>query len=146
MCSKASDATLPARYPVAAVVALFLEFPELSARSAPKIRRHHAPTSRAQLSWGLGHVSSERAGRRIRVAGGRRRSVEAEGRESPLFIGEEPSLTVETPRTMASDPLVEGVDGVATVHLKAEDVVRHELVSRIVTAYDGADGQAKGDD
>lgn len=41
---------------------------------------------------------------------------------------------------------LEGVDGVATVHLKAEDVVRHELVSRIVTAYDAADGRAKGDD
>ena len=41
---------------------------------------------------------------------------------------------------------LEGVDGVATVRLKAEDVVRHELVSRIVTAYDGADGRAKGDD
>ena len=41
---------------------------------------------------------------------------------------------------------LEDVDGVVTVRLKAEDVVRHELVSRIVTAYDGADGRAKGDD
>ncbi|PPR10762.1 MAG: PhoH-like protein [Alphaproteobacteria bacterium MarineAlpha11_Bin1] len=34
---------------------------------------------------------------------------------------------------------LEGVDGVASVHLSADDVVRHELVSRIVNAYDAAD-------
>lgn len=37
---------------------------------------------------------------------------------------------------------LEGVDDVAAVHLDAEDVVRHELVSRIVRAYDSN----KGDD
>ena len=34
---------------------------------------------------------------------------------------------------------LEGVDGVLTVHLDAADVVRHELVSRIVNAYDAAE-------
>ena len=37
---------------------------------------------------------------------------------------------------------LDGVDGVAAVHLNAEDVVRHELVSRIVSAYDAAEGRA----
>ena len=37
---------------------------------------------------------------------------------------------------------LDGVDGVATVHLGAEDVVRHELVSRIVNAYHAVE---KGD-
>ena len=41
---------------------------------------------------------------------------------------------------------LDGVDGVTAVHLRAEDVVRHELVSRIVSAYDAADGRADGDD
>jgi len=34
---------------------------------------------------------------------------------------------------------LEGLDGVKTIRMTAEDVVRHELVSRIVIAYDAAD-------
>ena len=36
--------------------------------------------------------------------------------------------------------------GVATVQLLAKDVVRHELVSRIVSAYDAAHSRARGND
>ena len=39
-----------------------------------------------------------------------------------------------------------GIDGVAAEHLNAKDVVRHELVSRIVNAYDAAEGGTGGDD
>ena len=38
------------------------------------------------------------------------------------------------------------VEGVATVQLSAKDVVRHELVSRIVSAYDAAHSRARGND
>lgn len=34
---------------------------------------------------------------------------------------------------------LDGVEGVQTIHLHAEDVVRHELVSRIVSAYDAVE-------
>lgn len=37
------------------------------------------------------------------------------------------------------------IDGVAAEFLNAEDVVRHELVSRIVNAYDAAEGRSGGD-
>ncbi|MEE2661544.1 MAG: PhoH family protein [Pseudomonadota bacterium] len=37
---------------------------------------------------------------------------------------------------------LEGLDGVKTIRMTAEDVVRHELVSRIVNAYDAADNAA----
>ena len=40
---------------------------------------------------------------------------------------------------------LDGVEGVEAVHLRSEDVVRHELVSRIVSAYDAADGGADRD-
>ncbi len=40
---------------------------------------------------------------------------------------------------------LEGVRGVASVHLRAGDVVRHELVSRIVSAYDAAEAQKDKD-
>jgi phosphate starvation-inducible PhoH-like protein len=33
--------------------------------------------------------------------------------------------------------LLEGVPGIAQVNFKAEDVIRHELVARIVSAYEG---------
>jgi phosphate starvation-inducible PhoH-like protein len=36
------------------------------------------------------------------------------------------------------------VDGVRFVHLSAQDVVRHDLVTRIVEAYDARDKKAKG--
>tara|TARA_R110000868_G_scaffold11751_17_gene57409 strand:+ start:36739 stop:37707 length:969 start_codon:yes stop_codon:yes gene_type:complete len=39
---------------------------------------------------------------------------------------------------------LDGVPGVTAIHLHSEDVVRHELVSRIVTAYEAA--EARGDD
>ena len=41
---------------------------------------------------------------------------------------------------------LKGIDGVAAEYLKAEDVVRHELVSRIVNAYDAAESRTGGDD
>src|SRR6516225_7967709 len=34
--------------------------------------------------------------------------------------------------------LLDGVDGIAQVHFTSEDVIRHELVARIVAAYEGA--------
>ena len=37
--------------------------------------------------------------------------------------------------------LLSGVEGIAQVHFKAEDVIRHELVARIVAAYEGAPQQ-----
>ena len=33
--------------------------------------------------------------------------------------------------------LLDGVEGVAQVRFTAEDVIRHELVARIVAAYEG---------
>jgi phosphate starvation-inducible PhoH-like protein len=33
--------------------------------------------------------------------------------------------------------LLDGVTGIAQVHFTAEDVIRHELVARIVAAYEG---------
>jgi phosphate starvation-inducible PhoH-like protein len=39
---------------------------------------------------------------------------------------------------------LEGVQGVATTQLSAGDVVRHELVSRIVNAYEAV--EARGDE
>ncbi len=42
---------------------------------------------------------------------------------------------------------LEGVQGVATTFLSAKDVVRHELVSRIVNAYEAAEAEeARGDE
>ena len=41
---------------------------------------------------------------------------------------------------------LDGVEGVAAVQLSTEDVVRHELVSRIVSAYDAADSRTSGND
>jgi len=41
---------------------------------------------------------------------------------------------------------LDGVEGVASVSLRAGDVVRHELVSRIVGAYDAAGAQKDKDD
>lgn len=39
--------------------------------------------------------------------------------------------------------ILEGVEGVATIHLQVEDVVRHELVSRIVGAYDAVEARER---
>ncbi len=41
---------------------------------------------------------------------------------------------------------LEGVPGVATTQLHAEDVVRHELVSRIVNAYEAVEARGDADD
>lgn len=40
---------------------------------------------------------------------------------------------------------LEGLDGVKTIRMTAEDVVRHELVSRIVNAYEAADNSQDED-
>ena len=37
--------------------------------------------------------------------------------------------------------VLEGVEGVAIVRLSGEDVVRHEVVGRIISAYDKARGE-----
>ena len=39
--------------------------------------------------------------------------------------------------------ILEGVEGVATIYLQVEDVVRHELVSRIVGAYDAVEARER---
>ncbi|WP_394115799.1 PhoH family protein [Xanthobacter lutulentifluminis] len=41
--------------------------------------------------------------------------------------------------------LLEGVEGVGVCHFKAEDVVRHELVQRIVAAYETFDAEKKAE-
>jgi len=56
---------------------------------------------------------------------------------------------IDLPRGVASGlrhavKTLDGVPGVATTLLNAEDVVRHELVSRIVNAYEAA--EARGDE
>jgi phosphate starvation-inducible PhoH-like protein len=40
--------------------------------------------------------------------------------------------------------LLEGVEGVGHVAFTAKDVIRHELVSRIVAAYDNAGSRGRG--
>ena len=40
---------------------------------------------------------------------------------------------------------LDGVRGVASIYLRAGDVVRHELVSRIVGAYDAAEAMKNKD-
>jgi phosphate starvation-inducible PhoH-like protein len=40
--------------------------------------------------------------------------------------------------------LLNGVEGVAQVRFTAEDVIRHELVARIVAAYEGAPQKPAG--
>jgi phosphate starvation-inducible PhoH-like protein len=39
-----------------------------------------------------------------------------------------------------------GVDGIATVRFTDEDVVRHELVARIVRAYEAREQAARADE
>lgn len=39
--------------------------------------------------------------------------------------------------------ILAGVDGIATVHLTTEDVVRHRLVKEIIKAYDKLDGEER---
>jgi len=56
---------------------------------------------------------------------------------------------VDLPRGVQSglieaDRILDGVKGVRTVHFSDADVVRHPLVTRIVRAYNKAEGGAPG--
>jgi phosphate starvation-inducible protein PhoH and related proteins len=43
---------------------------------------------------------------------------------------------------LAADRILRGVEGIAFVHLTQEDVVRHKLVQRIISAFDARDREA----
>jgi phosphate starvation-inducible PhoH-like protein len=63
------------------------------------------------------------------------------GENSRMIVTGDPSQ-VDLPHGQASGlteavKLLDGVEGIAQVHFKAEDVIRHELVARIVAAYEG---------
>jgi phosphate starvation-inducible PhoH-like protein len=45
--------------------------------------------------------------------------------------------TGQTSGLAEATKLLDGVDGIAQVKFTAEDVIRHELVARIVAAYEG---------
>jgi len=65
------------------------------------------------------------------------------GENSRMIVTGDPSQ-VDLPHGQASGlaeavRLLEGVDGIARCDFTAEDVIRHELVARIVSAYDRAD-------
>jgi len=64
------------------------------------------------------------------------------GENSRMIITGDPSQ-VDLPNGQPSGlaeaaRLLEGVEGIAQVRFTAEDVIRHELVARIVSAYEGA--------
>jgi phosphate starvation-inducible PhoH-like protein len=64
------------------------------------------------------------------------------GENSRMIITGDPSQ-IDLPNGQTSglaeaSRLLDGVQGIAQVKFKGEDVVRHELVARIVAAYDGA--------
>jgi phosphate starvation-inducible PhoH-like protein len=64
------------------------------------------------------------------------------GENSRMIITGDPSQ-VDLPNGQVSGlaeavKLLDGVPGIAQVHFKGEDVVRHELVGRIVAAYEKA--------
>jgi len=64
------------------------------------------------------------------------------GENSRMVVTGDPSQ-VDLPRGQASGlaeavRLLAGVEGIAQIAFTAEDVVRHELVARIVAAYDAA--------
>jgi len=42
--------------------------------------------------------------------------------------------------------ILRGIDGIATVRFTDEDVVRHELVARIVRAYEAREQAARADE
>jgi phosphate starvation-inducible PhoH-like protein len=74
------------------------------------------------------------------------------GENSRMIVTGDPSQ-VDLPHGQTSGlaeavRLLEGVEGIARCNFTAEDVIRHELVARIVSAYDRADaarrGEAKG--
>jgi phosphate starvation-inducible protein PhoH and related proteins len=63
------------------------------------------------------------------------------GENSRMIITGDPSQ-VDLPNGQTSGlaeavKLLDGVHGIAQVHFTAEDVIRHELVARIVAAYEG---------
>jgi phosphate starvation-inducible PhoH-like protein len=64
------------------------------------------------------------------------------GENSRMIVTGDPSQ-VDLPNGQVSGlaeavKLLDGVDGIAQVKFTAEDVIRHELVARIVAAYEGA--------
>ncbi len=69
------------------------------------------------------------------------------GENSHMIVTGDPSQT-DLPGGMTSGlaeavRLLEGVEGVGVAHFKAEDVVRHELVQRIVSAYETHEAAAR---
>ena len=63
------------------------------------------------------------------------------GENSRMIVTGDPSQ-IDLPNGQTSGlaeavKLLDGVEGIAQVHFKAEDVIRHELVARIVAAYEG---------
>jgi len=63
------------------------------------------------------------------------------GENSRMLVTGDPSQ-IDLPNGQTSGlaeatRLLDGVEGIAQVHFKAEDVIRHELVARIVSAYEG---------
>jgi phosphate starvation-inducible PhoH-like protein len=64
------------------------------------------------------------------------------GENSRMIVTGDPSQ-VDLPNGQTSGlaeaaRLLEGVDGIAQVKFTSEDVIRHELVARIVAAYEGS--------
>jgi phosphate starvation-inducible PhoH-like protein len=64
------------------------------------------------------------------------------GENSRMIVTGDPSQ-IDLPHGQTSGlaeatRLLDGVEGVAQVRFTAEDVIRHELVARIVAAYEGA--------
>ena len=69
------------------------------------------------------------------------------GENSRMIVTGDPSQ-VDLPRGQTSGldeatKLLAGVEGIAQVTFTAEDVIRHELVARIVAAYDAAAATAR---
>ncbi len=63
------------------------------------------------------------------------------GENSRMIITGDPSQ-VDLPNGQTSGlaeaaRLLDGIDGISQVKFTAEDVIRHELVARIVAAYEG---------
>ena len=70
------------------------------------------------------------------------------GENSRMIVTGDPSQ-VDLPHGQTSglaeaSKLLNGVEGVAQVKFTAEDVIRHELVARIVAAYEGAPQKPAG--
>ena len=71
------------------------------------------------------------------------------GENSRMIVTGDPSQ-IDLPNGQASGlaeacGLLDGVEGIAQIKFTAEDVIRHELVARIVAAYEGLPARpAKG--